>query len=191
MKDLRTLIERIHRSPFQVAVVVTGGGSWALAHLLSVPGASKTLIEGVIPYSEKALEAFLGFYPRRFVSSETAVALAQKAYVRALSLRPNDKTPVLGVSCTATLVTDRPKKGNHRAFLAVHSGRETTVVFIRLVKGARDRLGEEEVVGDLLVRLLARACGLCALESPLLLPGEALDFSWGCPPNPNEEGPER
>ncbi len=172
MADLQALIQQIHESPFQVVLVLTGGGSQALADLLSVPGASKTLLAGLIPYSEKALEAFLSFRPAHSVSQETAVALAEKAYAHALTLRESFEIPLLGAACTATLVTDRPKKGEHRAHLAVYNGMQTTRCSLVLAKGTRDRRGEERVVGDLMIRTLARACGLPAPSSPLLLPGE-------------------
>lgn len=173
---METLIQRIHESPFRVILVITGGGSQALADLLAVPGASRTLLEGLIPYSKKALAAFLGSTPDNYVSEETTVKLAEKAYARALVLRESPGTPVLGAACTATLVTDRPKKGEHRAYLAVYDGRRTAVCSLVLAKGARDRRGEERVVGDLMIRALARACGLPASPSPLLLPEERVIF---------------
>jgi hypothetical protein len=177
--DLEILIQRIHQSPFQVVLVVSGGGSQALADLLAIPGASKTLLEGLVPYSEKAVATFLGFKPEPFVSEETAVALAEKAYARALALRESSKTPVLGAACTATLVTDRPKKGEHRAYIAVYNGVRTTVCSLLLSKGARDRRGEERVVGDLMIRALARVCGFSASASSLLLPDERVVFHLG------------
>ena len=100
MADLQILIQQIHKSPFQVVLVLTGGGSQALANLLAVPGASNTLLEGLIPYSEKAVTAFLEFTPASYVSEETAMMLAEKAYARALILRENPATPLLGAACT-------------------------------------------------------------------------------------------
>ena len=177
VSDLESIIRRVHESPLQVVVVVTGGGSRALAELLSVPGASKTLLEGLIPYSQRALEDFLGFRPQHFVSDETAVALARKAHGRALALRGGGaQAQVLGLSCTAALRTDRPKKGDHRAHIAVHGGPggETTVWSVVLSKGARDRRAEEEVVADLMIRALAERCGVAAAASRMLLAEERL-----------------
>ena len=179
MADLEILIQRIHQSPFQVVLVISGGGGQALADLLAIPGASKNLLEGLVHYSEKAVATFLGFKPEHFVSEENAVALAKKAYDRALALLESSKTPVLGAACTATLVTDRPKKGEHRAYIAVYNGVWTTVCSLVLSKGARDRRGEERVVGDLMIRALARACGFSAPVSSLLLPDEHIIFHPG------------
>ena len=69
-----------------VVLVVTGGGVQALADLLTVPGASRTVLEALVPYSEQSLAEFLGALPVRSVSVETATALARIAYQRAIQL---------------------------------------------------------------------------------------------------------
>ena len=103
------LIARIHASSTRVMLVVTGGGTQAVADLLAVPGASQTILEVLVPYSAASLKEFLRAVPQQAVSVETAAALAKTAYQRAASLCAGDDT-LVGVSCTAALVTDRPKK---------------------------------------------------------------------------------
>jgi hypothetical protein len=150
-------------------LVVTGGGAQAVADLLAVPGASKTVLEALVPYSDRSLTEFLGETPTRAVSVETAAAMARAAYRRATLLRANDTIPVVGLSCTATLATDRPKKGDHRAHVGVCSSIVTCVYTLTLVKGARNRAGEERVVSNLLLNVLAEACGVsCTMEIGLL-----------------------
>lgn len=156
--DLAALIARIHATPVMAVIVVTGGGTQALADLLSIPGASQTLLEARIPYSQKSLAEFLGALPKQSVSIETATALAQAAYHRAALLRQQETVPVVGLSCTATLVTDRPKKGAHRAHIGLCNGTRTRVYSLTLQKGARDRPGEERVVSNLVLRALGEAC---------------------------------
>lgn len=141
-------------------LVITGGGAQALADLLTVPGASRTVLEALIPYSEQSLTEFLGVPPRQSVSGETAAALARTAYQRALRLRKDGTMPIIGLSCTATLVTDRPKKGTHRAHVGLCTGEQARVYSLTLQKGVRDRQGEERLVSDLLLQVLAEACGL-------------------------------
>jgi len=155
-------------------LVVTGGGTQAIADLLAVPGASRTVLEVLVPYSEAALTAFLGVSPRQAVSVEAAAALAQAAYKRAAVLHAAED-PLVGLACTATLATDRPKKGTHRAHIGIGTATETRVYSCTLTKGARDRQGEERVVSDLLLAVLAQACGLdVTLDSPLLA-GERIE----------------
>ena len=172
--DSPSLIAHIHETPVMAVIVVTGGGAQALADLLAVPGASRTLLEAVVPYSEKSLEAFLGSPPVQSVSVETAAALAQAAYRRAMILRENDSVPVIGLSCTATLVTDRPKKGDHRAHIGLCTAQRTRVYSLTLQKGARDRQGEERVVSDLLLQACAEGSNLSLTLTLSLLPEERL-----------------
>jgi nicotinamide mononucleotide (NMN) deamidase PncC len=170
--DRTALIAQIHNTPVMAVIVVTGGGAQAVADLLAVPGASRTLLETLVPYSEKSLLEFLGSSPVQAVSVETAAALAQAAYQRATTLRTNASVPVIGLSCTATLVTDRPKKGDHRAHIGLCTAKQTRVYSLTLQKGARDRQGEERLVSDLLLRICAEGCGLKPKGSLELLPGE-------------------
>ena len=45
----RWLIEQLHCAPYQYVLTVTGGGTQAAAHLLNVPGGSRTLLEIMVP----------------------------------------------------------------------------------------------------------------------------------------------
>jgi len=170
--DRVSLVTRIHASPTMAVLVVTGGGAQALADLLAVPGASRTVLEALVPYSEQSLAEFLGASPQQSVSVATAAALARTAYQRALRLRKDKTAPVVGLSCTATLMTDRPKKGAHRAHIGLCVGEQTRVYSLPLQKGTRDRQGEERLVSDLLLRVLAEACGLGSATDLALLPDE-------------------
>ena len=172
--DQAALITQIHNTPVMAVIAVTGGGAQAVADILAVPGASRTLLEALIPYSEKSLEEFLGTSPTQAVSAETAAALAQAAYQRATTLRENDTVPVIGLACTAALVTDRPKKGDHRAHIGLCTNEQTLVYSITLRKGARDRQGEERLVSDLLLYICAEGCGLGLASSLAFLSGEHL-----------------
>ncbi len=167
-------------------LVVTGGGTQAIADLLTVPGASRTVLEALVPYSDKSVAEFLGASPIQAVSLETAAALAQQAYQRACSLRESGEIPVVGLSCTATLVTDRPKKGDHRAHVGLSTSEHTRVFSLTLQKGARDRLGEERLVSDLLLQVLGLACNIVpSVQLPLLsedrLKQTTSDWHTHCP----------
>ncbi len=169
-----TSIAQIHASSLRATLVVTGGGTQAVADLLAVPGASRTILEAVVPYSEAALVEFLGASPRQAVSVETAADLARAAHKRAVVLHAAED-PLVGISCTAALATDRLRKGAHRAHIGVSTAAETRVYSCTLTKGARDRQGEERVVSDLLLTVLARACGLRVTLDGLLLANERIE----------------
>jgi hypothetical protein len=164
------LIDALHRSPWQCALAVTGGGTGAAAWLLSVPGGSRTVLEVQVPYHEQALTEYLGRRPEGFCSAATGRDLATRAYERAGWLVPG--AAVVGVGCTASLATDRPKRGDHRVHLAVRTAAGLKSSALILTKGARDREGEEAVVDVLLLNALAEAFGVPDRLPLALLPGE-------------------
>ncbi len=159
MNEITALIEKIHATPHKAVAAVAGAGSQALAWLLGVSGASNTLLETVVPYGRLSMIDFVGHEPEQYVSEATARDMARAAYRRAVELREDD-SPALGLACTATLVTNRPKRGDHRCFIAAWDDSGLRQCGLILEKGARDRGGEEELCSRLLVRVLAEACGV-------------------------------
>jgi hypothetical protein len=168
----RALIEAFHReAPYAYVLALTGGGTDAAAQLLNVPGGSRTVVEVVVPYSERALADFLGRSPESYCSAATALDLARAALERARRLAPG--VPVAGIGGTASLATDRPKKGDHRFHLAVlTSPTHGSAVSLVLHKGARDRPGEEAVLDAMLFNTMAEVFGVAARVEVGLLPGE-------------------
>src|SRR4051794_7867928 len=152
------LIEAIHRSSCRCVLAVTGGGTGAVAALLSVPGASRTVLEAVVPYHEQALSEFLGYCPGQCCSLQTSREMARRAYERAQWLTPGER--VVGVGCTATLATDRPKKGDHRFHIAYQYEDRTVTYSLTLQKGSRDRQGEEAILDAVLLNGLADVAGI-------------------------------
>jgi hypothetical protein len=82
----------------------------AISDMLTVPGASATVLEARVPYAASALALLLGCAPERCSSEETATRLAQAAYRRAAALTLPGEGPLLGVSCTAALRTVRCRR---------------------------------------------------------------------------------
>lgn len=172
--EIREFIQAIHNCSTQIVFVTAGAGTQALADLLGVPGASRTLLEALVPYSAAAFDEFLGQTPAQYVAEQTSHLLAGRAYTRARWLYEDDG-PLVGVACTATIVTDRPKRGKHRAHVATWQPARLTRYTLYLEKCARDRAGEEQMVSTLLLNAIRRACGLPQAELPLpLLPGDNL-----------------
>src|SRR5207302_10246591 len=112
------LISALHASGRKAALAITGGGSGAIGELLRVPGGSRLLIEAQVPYDALALAAFLGFAPAQACGSDTAIAMARTARARAARLVPSTGvgvgTDLVGLGATAALVSDRPRKSEHR-----------------------------------------------------------------------------
>ena len=160
------LIPALHASGRKAALAITGGGSGAVGELLRVPGASRLLIEAQIPYDALALAAFLGFAPAPASSSDTAIAMAQSA--RAARLVPAG-TDLVGLGATAALVSDRPRKGEHRFHIAFANSAGIAHCTCVMAKGRRDRAAEEDLVSRAIVLWLARACGIAAPSPRSLL----------------------
>src|SRR5207237_1276847 len=75
-------------------------------------------------------------------------------------------TDLVGLGATAALVSDRPRRGEHRFHIAFanaagpnSTGAHCTCV---LAKGRRDRAAEEDLVSRAIGLWLARACGIAA-----------------------------
>ena len=155
------LVQRLHDSPVMLVAAITGGGNAFITDLLNVAGASRTVLEVIVPYSDAARTDLLAL-DRRYsaddsgaVSTATGEALARACFSRAQSLAADNPGAVLaGVACTATLVTDRPKVGKHRAHLAICSSRGTISTPVNLPKGMHDRVTEDRLVADALLRAL-------------------------------------
>jgi cytidyltransferase-like protein len=64
---------------------------------------------------------------------------------------------IIGVGCTASLVTDRQKMGEHRVHIAVQTLQQTIQFSLRLQKDARTRWEEERLVADLILNAIETA----------------------------------
>ena len=189
------LVRSIHAAGTRFVLAITGGGSGAIRELLVVPGGSRVLAEAIVPYAPEALARWLGAAPEHFCSPTTARGMAMRAYERATSYeayKPAQTEPAsatgdaaahitdttfLGLGCTASLATDRPKRGALRAHLAWQSATATATYSLELVKGARDRAAEEAIVSQLLLNVLAEAVGVPQRVRLPLLPNESIERS--------------
>ena len=145
----------------------------SLAWLFGEPGASRTFLDAQIPYSMRALDGYVGVDAEQHVSPVEADRMAQAALARGQRLAESVEG-VAGVSCTATIATDRPKRGEHRCAIAWARAGGSAVYSLTLVKGARDRAGEEEVVSRLFLNALAEASGVDERVDLLLIEGESV-----------------
>ncbi len=173
----RQLVREIHDSGLQLVLAITGGGSRAASALLEVPGASRSIIEANVPYAPEALADWLGAAPEHSCSQRTARAMAMAGYQRALRLTSSRQPSpeVAGVACTASLATDRAKRGDHRLHLAVQTRSETWARSLLLVKGRRTRDEEEHIVMSLVLNMIAERCGIATQLPVALLPTETIE----------------
>ena len=173
----RRLLERLAAESWKLSVVATGGGSGAISALCETPGASRVVVEGLVPYAREAIDRLLGGPQEQYCSERTARRLATVAWQRAAAAA--SPRTAIGASVTASLVTLEPKRGGHRAFVAVQTGSTTHVASVELVKGSRSRDQEEAVAAALLLALIASSTELqqaeAAFDAVPLATGETIE----------------
>jgi nicotinic acid mononucleotide adenylyltransferase len=172
--DPVAVLESLATRAAGTVLVSTGGGSQAIAQLLATPGASRTVLECLVPYARGAVDLWLGGPQESYCSSRAARRLAVMAWQRARTLGATAADAV-GAAVTASLRTREPKRGEHRVFVAVQTLSSTSVASVVLTKGARSRADEEELASALLLDRLA-ALGGDAPVGPLPLLGDEAVF---------------
>lgn len=136
--------EAFHASPWSGVFYVTGGGMPFIAEMMSTPGASRSVLQVNVPYATQAMTELLGRAPEQAASDLTARQLAMAAYQRAQSLAPGQRH-TFGLGCTASLATNREKKGTHRAHWAVQTA---TLSLGFSATYSEDRTTEEALLND-------------------------------------------
>jgi nicotinamide mononucleotide (NMN) deamidase PncC len=169
--DASALVRAVHDHPGSGVLAVAGAGATALAALLGVPGASRTVLEAVVPYSPQALASWLGHTPEQSAAEVTARRLATVAFQRARRLARDAR---FGVGCAAALATDPPRRGTDRIHVALQTPSRTTSLSLTLAPGSRDRAGQEAVARTMILNAVAEAVGLRARLPVPLSPGETL-----------------
>ena len=144
----------------RVVAFVAGAGGGFVNELLTMPGASRAVVELRQPYSTKALADTLGEdLLEGACTRPVAEKLANAAFARAIALG-EPKSNAVGLGCTAALISDRPHKGNHRCYICVRTEKGLHSLALTLAKGCRDRVGEDSLVSRCMLYALATACGL-------------------------------
>jgi nicotinamide mononucleotide (NMN) deamidase PncC len=169
VSETQDLIERIHASGKRLVIAVTGGGSGAISALLEVPGASASVLEAIVPYAASSLADWLGGTPDHYCSERTARAMAMAAFERARKLSDADPFTLRGIGATASLASNRPKRGPHRIHVAWQSA-ETTVVSSFQFSSEGTRAEEEPLAAQLILEAVAKACS--AQQSETVAPHE-------------------
>lgn len=140
---------------------MTGGGSGYLNELLAEPGASRTVLDAQVPYSWSALAQLLPNEVTQACSADAARRLAFSALNRALVLADLDTQSIanlFGFACTASLTTDREKRGTLRAHICVQTASSTQLFEVRFKKDRLSRRQQE-----------AKLTSICADSTAIVL----------------------
>lgn len=147
-EPLPSLAAAIHAAPGSGAFTIAGGGSGLLSALLTVAGASATVLEARVPYAHQALAELLGGEPEQACSDRTARALAMQALLRARQLGGS-----FGFAITAALATNRRRRGEARAHLAYQNAAHTRSWHLPLAADASREEQERQVTSAALEAL--------------------------------------
>ena len=159
-EDIRAAIEFIHSSDYKFSIATAGAGSLAVSWLLAIPGASNSILDVRIPYHGKAMEDFLGYMPTKFVSDVVSKEMADRAflYSRKYANDLNSGHNLIGIGCTASIATNKPKRGDHNFFLSASDGLSRLTIHVILAKDTRSREEEEEVVSRSIINAISAEC---------------------------------
>lgn len=124
-------------------IISSGAGAGLQKTLWEVPGVSNFFVGASFPYDTTETNRLLGFTPKdnKYVNGETAMDLAQTAYIRAW--RPGRKAIGLGMTCSVASL--KAHRGDHRVIAAIVGDEGSwvlTVTIPKLEHDARKRDGE-------------------------------------------------
>lgn len=169
------------RNVFSVAV--TGGGSGIIGDLFTVPGASNSLMNASVPYSRAAVTELVGTSDRpSSCTRESAVLIAKAAFKKTVGQllveEPRfdilSECNIFGISCTASLVSSRPKKGLHRCHVASFSNSNQLRTYdVCFQKGLRTRREEDDACSRLVLDAIASSSCVPKLGSAYLQPNSS------------------
>lgn len=156
------LVRKIHAKNIKFVLAIAGGGSEVIGELLRHGQGSNTVLEAIVPYSQRSFEEFLGGAPDKFVSEDTAAQLAMAAFQRAKALQ--NSTDVVGIGCTCALAKENERIGReHRVWIA----RQTLnycYTFGFNVNSERET--EENTVADAILHEVAIGAGIEFAQEP-------------------------
>ncbi|KAJ8902023.1 hypothetical protein NDN08_004224 [Rhodosorus marinus] len=158
--EVKDFIQRLHSDRrTKLVLATTGAGSRVLAWLLNEPGASSTILEGIVPYNRRALENLLRpalpDVVAGTVNQEISALMAEACYARGQEYLREGSTVnsgsapeyrLLGVGATAAISTTPERKGTNRFWVSVATKEGIHSYGSVLGKGTRTRAEEDELV---------------------------------------------
>lgn len=163
---------RLHDTSWQGVFYLAGGGTSLIGEMLNTAGASRTVLDVRIPYAATAMAELLGAPPEQACSDTTARAMAMGAFQQARRL---GAAQPFGFACTASLATDRIKRGEHRAHAAIQTRTGTWTAFWTF-SGSRPE--EEAALSEALWAKLGQALDVPGVEGSVTLVHTAGKPAW-------------
>jgi nicotinic acid mononucleotide adenylyltransferase len=135
-------------------IAATGGGTSFIGDFLKIPGGSKCIVGGYVPYAIEATNNFVGGKLDKYADANAARRLAVASYENCLKIKTTNNCVGVGIACS--LVKDNERDGReHHINVAVHTFNETFGISVVFKNSKLDRAEEEEFVNDLTLFVLA------------------------------------
>ena len=156
---MQAVIERLHASPLRCVIITTGAGGSAIARLMGVAGCSRTLLDAQVPYLQTATQLLIDHHPKRYLSAQVGLDLAQLAFQRAEHLLTAARIDMnllntVGLGATAAIQTERTRKGEDAVYVSCWHRGGVDSYRVRLSK-EKTRLEQEELIGNVMLYALA------------------------------------
>lgn len=133
-------------------IAATGGGTSFTGQFLSVPGGSKIIVGGVIPYDSDAFIDFAGKVDK-FADDNAARKLALASYEYCLKIqKPSNRSVGVGIACSLATNNERINR-IHKINIAIQELQFTCVLIVNIQQGMT-REQEETLTNDLTLELL-------------------------------------
>ena len=161
-KEIENLINQIHSiDNIKGSIVITGCGISSLSWLFGISGTSNTIITSYVPYSMNSLKEFLGKELSSHVSEEEAINMAKVAYQNSKNLTDKkDDMHLFGLGCTGAISTNRDRKGEDRAHIAIATRNSLSYFSLYFDKYNRDRISEDIIISKQIINCIAKAHGI-------------------------------
>lgn len=156
-------IAELHASNWAGVCYVTGGGTLLLSDLLCEPGASATILNAAVPYSNEALAQLLGHSPDQACSEISARNLAMKAFSDAKEYSSDQA--LFGLGVTASLQTNHPKRGALRAYIAIQTATRSQVTKVEF-SNSQTRKAQEILLAKIAYGKLCSGLGIASDPYP-------------------------
>lgn len=152
----KTLINILEEKNKKLVLCITGGGTIAISELLRYGGGSSVILDAQVPYSNEALDKYLGGPPDKYCSKETSCTIAATAWFNAIKLGSSVNDAVgIGVCCSLSKQSKDIERcelhsdgsiRKHSAYIAIHTKDATKTFAIELDHIGRLREDEECII---------------------------------------------
>ncbi len=153
-----TKVEALFSTETYLSLATTGGGVELLTWLLNHPGASGSILEARVPYHHRALREYLQAPGPHGSNQRTARDMAIRAFSRGCRFS-EAKATTMGLGCSAALATNRIRRGEDRAFVALRRLAELRFSVLRF-GGGSGRVEQEEALSNFCLDLICETSGL-------------------------------